>query len=381
MIDITPYSLLWVNVVSGIFIAIYVIITHNKRVICKIPIWITVLFTIVISLRLLFPIEFLKISHTFISYNFLPPIDDAMHKNLSLLLKSFSFNLSFAYAFCLIWGVGTVILLLNYFIRYYKLCKIIKFTPQLDNNYIEILNRLKNENNFNFKTKLIYSSAVEFPAECGYFSQTIFINAYNYTEDELSYILLHELAHFKYGTNWINLFINVLNIIFWWNPIIYIYKKYINNIVEIYVDSKVTKDMNDLQKCNYIKCIFKVSEIVSNSDTSNLKYVTPLIKSNSDKLLLNRFNIIKYKKKVSIPICISIFLLIFAYMFVSSKYVLQPGWKPPANEVRNMDISEFTPENSYIVWEDGKYILYYNNESFLIVEDLNEFKNVPYIKK
>ena len=127
--DITPYSLLWVNVTSSIFIAIYVIITNNKRVIAKIPIWITVLFTIIISLRLLFPIEFLKISHTFASYDFLPPIDDVLHKNVSLPFKIFSFNISFAYVFCLIWGLASVILFLNYFIRYYKLYKIIKFTP------------------------------------------------------------------------------------------------------------------------------------------------------------------------------------------------------------------------------------------------------------
>lgn len=346
----------------------------------KIPIWITVLFTIIISLRLLFPIEFLKISHTFASYDFLPPIDDVLHKNVSLPFKIFSFNISFAYVFCLIWGLASVILFLNYFIRYYKLYKIIKFTPQLDNNYLEILNRVKNENRFKFKTKLIYSGAVEFPAECGYFSQTIFINAYNYTEDELRYILLHELVHFKYGTNWINLFVNILNIIFWWNPIIYIYKKYINNLVEIYVDSKVTKDMDDSQKCNYVKCIFKVSEIIANNDTSNLKHVTPLIKNDSDKLLLKRFNIIKYKNKINIPMCISIILLMFTYIFTSCKYVVQPGWEPPAGDLQNMEISEFTAENSYITIEDGQGVLYYNGELFLSGIDINNFKNIP-IKK
>ena len=78
--------------------------------------------------------------------------------------------------------------------------------------------------------------------------------------------------------------------------------KNINNLVEIYVDSKVTKDMDDSQKCNYVKCIFKVSEIIANNDTSNLKHVTPLIKNDSDKLLLKRFNIIKYKNKINAKI-------------------------------------------------------------------------------
>lgn len=382
LIDITLYSFLWVNITSGIYILIYVLIdiliTNNKNLTIKLPMWITVLFTAIISIRLFFPVELLKISQTFASYEILPPIDNVIHKRI--MTMSNGFNISFSLVLSVIWCGVSIILLLIYFVNYYKLCKIIKYTPQLDNKCFEILGDLKRKNKFKFKTKLIQSSSVEFPAECGYFNQTIFINDYNYTEDELRYILLHELVHFEYGTNWLNLFINILNIVFWWNPIIYLYKKHINNIVEIYVDSKVTKEMNDSDKCNYIKCIFKVSEIITNNDTSNLKHITPLIKNDSDKLLLKRFNNIKYKNKINIPMCISIILLMFTYIFTSCKYVVQPGWEPPAEDLQNMEISEFTAENSYITIEDGQWVLYYNGELFLSGIDINNFKNVP-IKK
>lgn len=352
--------------------------TGNKKLTGKIPMWVTAAFTIIVSIRLAFPVEFLKISHTFLSFEFLPPIDNVIHKKAVMIPDSFNINVSIV--LLIIWCVISGVLLLKYFISYYKLYKNVKLTPQLNNKCLEILNDIKSERNLKFKTKIIQSSAVEFPAEWGFFSQTIFINDYDYSEDELRHILLHELAHFKYGTNWLNLFLNILHMVFWWNPVIYFYKKYVNDIIEIYVDSKVTDGMDDSDKCDYIKCIFKVSEIIADTNTSKLKYVTPLIERDSDKLLLKRFNIIKYKNKINIPMLISALLLILTYLFISCKYVVQPGWEPPADELKNMDTSDFTAENSYITMEDGQWVLYYNGSLFLSGIDTNNFPDVP-IKK
>lgn len=352
--------------------------TGNKKLTGKIPMWVTVVFTIIVSLRLAFPVEFLGISHTFLSFEFLPPIDNVIHKNMTTI--SNSFNISFYMVLLIIWAIVSGFFLLNYIFNCYRLHKIVKLTPQLDNKCLEILNNIRRERNLKFKTKIIQSSAVEFPAEWGFFSQTIFINDYNYSEDELRYILLHEIAHFKYGTNRLNLFLNILHMVFWWNPVIYLYKKYVNDIIEIYVDSKVTEGMDEPDKCDYIKCIFKVSEIIADTKTSNLKYVTPLIESDSDKLLLKRFNVIKYKNKINIPMFVSVFLLFLTYLFISCKYVVQPGWEPPADELKNMYASDFTAENSYMTMEDGQWVLYYNGSLYLSGIDTNNFPGVP-IKK
>jgi beta-lactamase regulating signal transducer with metallopeptidase domain len=323
-------------------------------------------------------VEFLNISYTFASYNILPPIDKAINKPISVLSKSV--DVSILKILLIVWCAGSFILLLRYFVNYRKLCKTVKFIPQVGGKHLEILNDLKNENNFKFSTKIIQSPAVEFPAECGYFGQTIFINDYNYTDDELKCILLHELAHFRYGTNWINLFVCVIRMIFWWNPVVYLYQKQISNLIEMYVDSKVTKNMNTHQRCDYVKCIFKVYETISYSGKATPKYVTPLIYTDSDKNLLKRFELIKNVKKVNIPMCTLTFLLFTAYFYVSCKYVVQPCWECTIPEHSEEEI-DFNASNSYIVEEDDGYTLYYNGESFLQIDDLNSFSNVPIIKK
>jgi hypothetical protein len=168
--------------------------------------------------------------------------------------------------------------------------------------------------------------------------------------------------------------------IFWWNPLVYMYQKQISNLIEIYVDYKVTKNMNTQQKCDYVKCIFKVYETISYPGKTKPKYVTPLIYADSDKNLLKRFCLIKNIKRTDIPMCALAVLLFTAYFYVSCKYVVQPCWKSPIPEYSEEEI-DFNSSNSYIVEEDDGYTLYYNGERFLQVENLNKFSNVPVIKK
>lgn len=375
MIDITPYSFLWVNVSVSIYLLIYAFAVEKTG--NKIPLWLTVIFTVVMSIRLFLPVEFLKISSTIISYSVLPPIDGIINKEVVSLSGETGINIFGAVV--ILWLAGSFAVLIKYFYNYYKLSRIVNTLPEKDNNYAYILNEIKEECNFRFSTKLIVNSAVEMPGEYGLFKQTIFINDYDYTDDEIRYILLHELVHFKYRTNWLSIYLNVLNMIFWWNPVIYIYKKCINDSIEIYVDSKVTENMDNRKRCDYIKCIFKVSEIISNDDAADVKYVTPFIKGDRGQFLLKRFNIIRYRNKINLMLCVGVAVLFSICLFISCKYVVQPGWEPSNEDTEYMKSSDFNEDNSYITIEDGKYILYYNGERFAEILDTSQFPGVPII--
>lgn len=135
--------------------------------------------------------------------------------------------------------------------------------------------------------------------------------------------------------------------------------------------------MDNSERCDYIKCIFKVSQLIADADTQSLNHIKPFIKYNAHSLLLKRFNIIKYTNGINKPICFIILFLAFTYVFISGGYVLQPGWHPPEDELRNMRLEDFTPENSYITKKNGTYTLYYNGKSYAIVENLSDFPNVP----
>ncbi|MEZ4949421.1 MAG: M56 family metallopeptidase [Saprospiraceae bacterium] len=57
--------------------------------------------------------------------------------------------------------------------------------------------------------------------------------------EEEQQIISHELAHIRQGHTYDNLFSEVLSIVFWWNPIIYFYKKAIKDNHEFLADASV----------------------------------------------------------------------------------------------------------------------------------------------
>lgn len=57
------------------------------------------------------------------------------------------------------------------------------------------------------------------------FFNTIYINQKDYAEDGASAILTHELAHIRQGHSWDILFVELLRVLFWFNPVLFAYKR------------------------------------------------------------------------------------------------------------------------------------------------------------
>ena len=67
------------------------------------------------------------------------------------------------------------------------------------------------------------------------------------------------------------------------------------------------------------------------------------------------------------------------YVFCSGRYVVQNSGDPPEEDM-NWTYSDFTPENSYLIKENGTYILYYKGERFLKDPVLEKIPDVPIIE-
>ena len=95
--------------------------------------------------------------------------------------------------------------------------------------------------------------------------------------------------------------------------------------------------------------------------------------------LLNRFKIVVDNKKINIPICILLLLVMSFYVFCSGRYVVQNAGEPPEDDM-SWTYSDFTSENSYIKLENNTYVLYYNGEKFLENNSLKNLPDVPFIE-
>ena len=383
MIDLTPYSILTVTVVTSIFIILFIIITKPEIVVSKLPMWLPVTLAAVMGLRLLFPVEFLFASDTLLSFDVFPHIDDVFHTDILVINDIVpNFNIKIVNIFCIIWITGAILFVMNYIKKYNNICRAVRVVkPTEDALILKVLNELKAEYNFSFDVKVIVSKGISSPSEFGFFRQIVFLNDYNYTENELRYILAHELTHFYNKSNWIKFFMDMVKFMLWWNPAVHLLQKHVDDLLEIYVDSYVVGKKNFEFKVGYLECLKCVFENSGTPEktTAQMGFVHSMTTPKAKHILLKRFKVIEDGHKNNISVCVLILSLMFLYIFISGVYVVQPGYEPPIEDF--LYTPEFMEENSYIVKEGDMYVLYYNGESYLRNPNLEELPKVPIINK
>ena len=261
-----------------------------------------------------------------------------------------------------------------------------KRIAECNSHKLDILNYVKEKYNFNFKTKLICSNQVTEISEFGFFEQIIYLDERNYTNNELQYIFLHELTHFKYGTNWLKALLYIASILFCWIPQNDYYAEYFNDCIEAFVDKKAVSKLSEREKIEYCQCLLNVYSNTKPSRYKENALITSFI-SRDEKMIECRIKTIlsnpkkSSKYKVNIPMCLSVILLTFIYVFVSYNYIVQPGWQPKEEEIMVWETSSFSSKDSYIIFEDGKYILYHNDMPLLAIDNPSNYPNLPIINQ
>lgn len=85
------------------------------------------------------------------------------------------------------------------------------------------------------------------------FFNTIYLNQKDYTEDGASAILAHELAHIRQGHSWDILFVELLRVLFWFNPVLFAYKRAMQLNHEFLADEAVIQQASiDIPTYQYL---------------------------------------------------------------------------------------------------------------------------------
>ena len=132
--------------------------------------------------------------------------------NETILPSSFSF-IEFIFYF----GVGVVVLLFIY--KLSKLVKLIKSNPKEYKNHFIIVKLLNSSASFSFFKNIFLGERL--------------------SKEEKEIILKHELIHVKHWHSLDLMYFELLRIIFWFNPLIYIYQNRIAELHEFIADAKL----------------------------------------------------------------------------------------------------------------------------------------------
>ena len=91
----------------------------------------------------------------------------------------------------------------------------------------------------------------------GFFKPTIVFPDKQYSDEEKSFILMHETMHFKRRDTWFKLLLLVASSMHWFNPFVYVMVKKSNNDIEYACDSDITNDMDSEEKKKYSITLLK----------------------------------------------------------------------------------------------------------------------------
>ena len=122
----------------------------------------------------------------------------------------------------------------------------------LPDDFIELLKATANRLNLKKMPQVILTNKVCCPAVFGVFRPVLLMPSdklNNITRQDLEHILLHELAHIKRGDLFIHGIHMMLQIVFWFNPLLWVIRKQLQNLRELCCDATVAKILKEKTFC------------------------------------------------------------------------------------------------------------------------------------
>lgn len=158
---------------------------------------------------------------------------------------------------------------------------------------LKIFDECKEKLKIKSNIKLILQDEIKTPVIFGVTSPMLLITeeVENLSEDEIRYIFMHELVHYKKMDTIIYQVINMLKCIYWFNPILLVVFIKIKNDLEYATDEIVVDILKDRKK--YCKVLLKISQI----GTENYSNVVTIY--NGRKELERRILMLKNDGKVN----------------------------------------------------------------------------------
>lgn len=136
-------------------------------------------------------------------------------------------------------------------------------------------------------------------------------------------------------------------------------------MIELNCDEHVITGFNDRLKAKYLSCL--LSELRPQHHTKANGIIHLL--SPNDKSLSKRYHFITAKHKKSKAVFILSALLMLSVFFASYFVMVLPYCDVLTSEIQ---VPNFTKENSYIMRKGDAYIIYYDNEPYAYLNTIDE---------
>ncbi|WP_099192633.1 M56 family metallopeptidase [Tepidibacter mesophilus] len=247
-----------------------------------------------------------------------------------------------------IWLFVFLLLSLLVIISALNFTKKIKTFDKINNpQTIQVFNTLKKHLKLKKDISLCYSNSIKSPFIFGFFKPKICISKdiLNIIDhNELYYILLHELIHYKRKDLLYNLLEMISVILHWFNPIVWFAIKKMRFDRELACDYGVLEAIEQNESTQYGMTIIKLSSIISNNIS---KKILPIYFYENNTQIERRIIMIKSFKKDSYKISILsiIVFMLFGFATLTNAQINAP-------ESQSTDFYLDTPYNKHFITLD-----------------------------
>lgn len=175
----------------------------------------------------------------------------------------------------LIWLVGVLVLSLLLLQRYLFVKSLLAQSNRANGRLHETLQKCRKLVGVRKKIELRLSKSMLSPAVCGLSKPIILMPAAlldDLSEDKLRAVLIHELSHIKRGDLWVNFMQTILQIIYFYNPLLWFANAVVRGIREKAVDEMVLTNLGDQAK-SYSNTLIDIAEIAFSKPHFSLRLV------------------------------------------------------------------------------------------------------------
>lgn len=116
-----------------------------------------------------------------------------------------------------------------------------------------------------------YSDIITSPMMMGLINPVILLPRREYGYDELRLIIKHELTHYKHNDLWIKLLLTICRIMHWFNPLMIIIGRRLEQECEYYCDMSVTADEDKVMRKVYCESILNTVSAASSFASTGVK--------------------------------------------------------------------------------------------------------------
>lgn len=184
----------------------------------------------------------------------------------------------------------------------------------------------------------------------------------------IDYIIEHEIQHYKNHDLHFKLLFEIISVIYWWNPLIYVIKRYFYNMMELHNDFSITKRISEEQKISYAATLLEAAKFKHNTKFG--------IGINSQEGFLKYRVYSIFEKKNSKGFIFLLVLMIFS--FISFFVVIEPYNTPSMTEEDFL----MQDDKMYFIRKSAGYCLVVDGKEVGLLEEIpEELKNITILEE